>query len=573
MAERSAPADASARSGARRGLRRLVLTVPDWPAIAAAADEERSLSAPLAVLRGNRIVSANASARTAGAIPGTTSRTARMRCPELVLAPWDPDRDGRVFASSVSALESLVARFSVVAPGTAEVPVASLRRISPDETTAAAALLSGLTAATGWEVFAGIADTLFAARLAAADSTRVPPGETPAFLAARPLADLACAADADGLDDDLLTTLSRLGLRTLGDLAALPRSAVRTRFGTSGLRAHLLASGEGEGLRADAVRLREHRVEVPLDPPTTRTDVLAFAARTAAAQLFAGVRAAGLSCPQVQITLRTDAGEEHARTWRLESMDDSAVADRTRWQADGWLASRPGRARPPVPRSGDGPAGEGWDDDEGRVRRRRPRRRSGCAEAGPDDVPEALDGIGALVLAAAELTAPLAAQPSLLDADDIAPARALERLQGLFGADAVLVPGIQGGRDPEETALWTPWGQAPSADRRADAPWPGSLPAPRPIRIRRTPVELLDAAGASVVARASGLETAPALLRIPGAGELTVCAHSAAWPLEADWWDPERARRAVRLQIVASTGAGYLLTCESGRWRLLGEYA
>src|SRR4029453_4915937 len=81
----------------------------------------------------------------------------------------------------------------------------------------------------------GIADGTFAAALAARHQAIVPPGGSRAFLAPLPVATLD--------RPDLADLLVRLGLRTLGDLAALPGADLATRFGAEGARAVRLASG------------------------------------------------------------------------------------------------------------------------------------------------------------------------------------------------------------------------------------------------------------------------------------------------------------------------------------------
>jgi hypothetical protein len=100
----------------------------------------------------------------------------------------------------------------------------------------------------------GIAEGLFGAGLAARAGVVVAPGETPAFLAGWPVTVL----DRPELTD----LLERLGLRTLGDLAALPSRHVLARFGGEGVLCHRMARGEdGElfGLRTPGLgrRLRE----------------------------------------------------------------------------------------------------------------------------------------------------------------------------------------------------------------------------------------------------------------------------------------------------------------------------
>ena len=48
----------------------------------------------------------------------------------------------------------------------------------------------------------------------------------------------------------LVPTLERLGIATLGELAALPRDAIADRFGAAGMEAHALARGEDDPPRA-----------------------------------------------------------------------------------------------------------------------------------------------------------------------------------------------------------------------------------------------------------------------------------------------------------------------------------
>ncbi len=530
--------------------RLLALIVPDWPALAAAIDADLSATDPVAVMRANRVVSANAPARALGISRNMVTRAARSRCPDLVLTAWDPDGEARLFVAATQALDTAVARFTVLGPGAVSVPADSLQHVHTDEASAVEDLLARLTESTGWEFLPGIADTPFAALLAARTSTRVEVGRTPAFLAAQPVHALEAA---DLLDEtlapedlaDLVSVLSRLGLRTLGDLAQLDPADVGTRFGRLGMRARDLARGLGDrGLR-DHTREADLSVEAPLDPPTPRTDVLAFRARSAAAELFAAVRRRSLACTQVTIRLTATSGDHHERTWRLEDMDDNRIADRVRWQAEGWLSAR-------------SPQGA------------RARQSGSQDEVTTQEVDE---GIALLTLTAAELAAPLETQRSLLDGSSGDVSHSLERVQGLFGPDSVLVLGLQGGRDPGETNLWTPWQQAPRAARDPEAPWPGAIPAPHPARVIDTPIELLDESGASVSARPSGLERPPALLRIPGSGAHRIVDHSSAWPVDTGWWDPEVRQYRVRLQVLADDGSAFLVCKEEGRWRLLGEYA
>ncbi len=460
--------------------RTLVLTVPDWPAVAAAVEHDIAPGRPVAVLHAGRVIAANAPARAAGITAGNNKRAVGYRCPEAHVAVWDEEADNRHFSAGVGALEGLVARFTLLSPGTLAVPLDSLRHGYADEASAVETLVSALVADTGWEFFPGIADTVFAAVLAAGQARRVEPGQTVDFLSAQPITTLEYAgAEATALIEVFL----QLGLRTLGDFARLEAKDVNARFGAFGRHLHDLASGRAGAPLADHVRGEQLDVELDLDAPTTRSDTLGFLARQLGVDLLAKVRRQGLVCTQITIELDAAAGQSSSRTWRIEDMQENAIADRLRWQAEGWLAGVSAGAGRPGP-----------NQDSG-TEQADPQALDIVDEPAPDAEDFSEDGIIALRLIAAELTTPIGATRSLFDENTGQITHTLERLQGLFGPDAVLVPGLQGGWDPAETNLWTPWQQTAAPERSPAAPWPGALHAPRPTTVEHSAVDVLAADG------------------------------------------------------------------------------
>ncbi|MGJ5723579.1 DNA polymerase Y family protein [Brevibacterium sp. H602] len=534
--------------------RTLVLTVPDWPAVAAAVEHDIAPGRPVAVLHAGKVIAADAPARAAGIAAGNNKRAVGYRCPEAHIAVWDEEADNRHFSAGVGALDNLVARFTLLSPGTLAIPLDSLRHGYADEADAVETLVSALVDDTGWEFFPGIADTVFAAVLAAGQARRVEPGQTVDFLSAQPITTLEYAgAEATALIEVFL----QLGLRTLGDLARLATTDVNARFGAFGRHLHDLASGRAGAPLADHVRGEQLDVELDLDAPTTRSDTLGFLARQLGADLLAKVRRQGLVCTQITIELDAAGGQSSSRTWRIEDMQENAIADRLRWQAEGWLAGA-GRGSPP----GQNP----------RTAQADPQELDIVDEPAPDAEDFSDDGIIALRLIAAELTTPIGATRSLFDENTGQITHTLERLQGLFGPDAVLVPGIQGGWDPAETNLWTPWQQAAVPERSPAAPWPGALHAPRPTTVEHSAVDVLAADGSPVEARPSGLGAAPATIRFPTGQTEAITDYSGSWPIESGWWDPNRAVYRTRLQVVTDAGRALLLSKERGQWYLTGRY-
>src|SRR6266542_2146252 len=225
----------------------LVVWCPDWPVAAAGAPPTE----PVAVLRAGRVLACSPVARAGGVRPGQRRREAQGCCPGLGLVANDPDRDARAFEPVMAAVESVTPRIEALCPGECAFPVRGAARYHGGEAALAAVVAAAVGRVPGvlGRCQVGIADGRFAAGLAARHALPaaghqriVPPGETLGFLASFPVEVLE--------RPELTDLLVRLGLPTLGDLAALPRAAVAARFGPEGIRAHRLASGLDEHPRS-----------------------------------------------------------------------------------------------------------------------------------------------------------------------------------------------------------------------------------------------------------------------------------------------------------------------------------
>ena len=154
-----------------------------------------------------------------------------VRCPALVVE----DEGGaalRTFAQVLTAVEAYCPWVTPVRPGICSLPARGPARYFGGEDALVDLVHEAASGVAPAEV--GIADGLFAAVLAAGRGEVVPAGGTRAFLAPLPVDILGRSELAELLD--------RLGIRTLGEFAALPDADILGRFGADGAHGHPVAA-------------------------------------------------------------------------------------------------------------------------------------------------------------------------------------------------------------------------------------------------------------------------------------------------------------------------------------------
>ncbi|MEI6252870.1 MAG: DNA polymerase Y family protein, partial [Mycobacteriaceae bacterium] len=319
----------------------LAIWCMDWPAVAASAAAGLPSTTPVAVTLANRVVACSAAARAAGVRRGLRRREAQARCPQVHVATADPARDARFFEGVIVAVDDVVPRAEVLRPGLLALPVRGAARYFGTEQAAAERLVDAVAAA-GAECQVGIADQLPTAVFAARAGRIVEPGHDAAFLSGLSIRQLAAEPSLSGpRREELADLLWRMGIRTFGQFAALPRRDVASRFDTDAVAAHRFARGEpGRGPYGRELPPELDAV-LHCDPPIDRVDAAAFAGRTLAAALHRNLEGAGVGCTRLAIHAVTAGGGELIRVWRCaEPLTEDATADRVRWQLDGWLTSR-----------------------------------------------------------------------------------------------------------------------------------------------------------------------------------------------------------------------------------------
>lgn len=137
------------------------------------------------------------------------------------------------------------------------------------------------------------------------------------------------------------------------------------------------------------------------------------------------------------------------------------------------------------------------------------------------------------------------------------------------------VPEVTGGRGPGDRIAGVPAAAVDLGGRTLarpgpDGPWPGRLPPPSPALVFAAPVavDLRAADGRAVTVDGRGAASAPPA----HLGRHEVVAWAGPWPVDERWWDPDRARRRARVQVVLADGTAHLLALEGGAWRLEASY-
>lgn len=229
--------------------------IPRFALLAALGDRRALVSEPVALApeagrasavgdRGSHLIGeASAAAEATGVVAGMRMGEALSRCPELRLVPPDPEGARTLWNEVLDRIESIGGAPESEREGTAFFAAAGLRGIHGGDLDG---VLTATRRALGRSARLGEGPSRFVAFCAAGQgrprrpSVVVEEHRAAAFLAPLPVGLLRSRPELT----PLVEALERLGIRTLGELAALPSSAVAERFGHPGLLALDLARGK-----------------------------------------------------------------------------------------------------------------------------------------------------------------------------------------------------------------------------------------------------------------------------------------------------------------------------------------
>jgi protein ImuB len=326
---------------------------PRFELLAALGDRRALLSEPAALApeagREQMVGEVSAPAEAFGVVRGMRLGEAMSRCPALRLVPPDPEGVRSLWNAVLDRLEAIGAEVESDRAGMAFFESAGLHGLHGGELSG---VLAAVRRALGPGARLGAAPCRFAAGAAAfharARRRAAGAGDAPArgtvvveeeaarrFLAPLPVSLFRSRPELQALPE----VFERLGIRTLGEVAALPSRAVAERFGHPGLLALDLSRGRDTALQP---RRPSEPVAERLDLPEAASgQQLERALELLVARVLARRERRGRALRAVAVSARFVAGG----TWRTAVTLRQASADPERIR----LALAPKLAELPAP--------------------------------------------------------------------------------------------------------------------------------------------------------------------------------------------------------------------------------
>ena len=294
------------------------LHVPLFPLAARLRGEPALRGEPVGIFEGSgqtaRLTAASRRARKAGIERGMTLSQTRALLPDLVVRARDPECE----RAAQECLLEIADRFSPRVENALEGVVYLDFLPATSEETAGRDLALACDKA-GLPAWVGVASSKLAARVAAGrpeSPTAVPAGREAEFLAPLPL-------DLLFPEADLLATLERWGVRSIGDLARLPADEISSRLGENGRRLHEQARGMDRHPLVPHPSSPVFREGLELDWPLVSLEPFLFVARAALDRLCQRLESRGLACTRLacRLKLEPDGFDDRALTLPAPTRD------------------------------------------------------------------------------------------------------------------------------------------------------------------------------------------------------------------------------------------------------------
>jgi protein ImuB len=310
------------------------------------------------------VLAANAPARVMGVELGMTAPQAVARCPSLVIRTPNPAAENEARAALLAVGFTLSPGIEDTAPG---ICTADLKGSTIQPEPIAASAIAEL-AALGLPTTAGVARrpllALYAARRLRVVPTATPPSARergPDHVAAGSTYELHLAEGADTYADtgardqrgvvivtdektfltplplttadpspELAGVLANWGLRTLGDLTALPRDEIIRRFGSEGLALWQRATGGNARPLHLVTPSQTFTAAMEFEEEIETLEPLLFILRRFLDRLALELRTSQHVAAEIELTLRLEDDTRHTRSFRLpEPTADVEILFRT----------------------------------------------------------------------------------------------------------------------------------------------------------------------------------------------------------------------------------------------------
>ncbi|MFQ5514583.1 MAG: hypothetical protein ACE5FG_09085 [Myxococcota bacterium] len=287
------------------------LLLPDLPLATALRCEPELHDKPVAIVENAR--RGGGPVILCGHLRGLDVAQARSLAPDLVVRTLSLEGMHSTQEALLDLARSISPQVQETAAGRVHIDLRGTESLFPTERGLRTALESRAHDLGLRTLRIGIGPTRTIAELAARypnGGTIVATGDRQRFLAPLPL---------DLLDpgEDLVERLERWGIRTLGQLAALPRQALGTRLGEAGVR--LARRARGEDLSPFQPTLPQPRFTESWEPDcaVTSLEALGFCLRGVLDRLSRRLRLRGLAVRALRIELTLESGASHARDVEL----------------------------------------------------------------------------------------------------------------------------------------------------------------------------------------------------------------------------------------------------------------
>jgi protein ImuB len=301
------------------------LLIADFPLAALLRAEPDLRGRPVATVERDDprapLTALSAEARGLGLRVGLSTAEARTISDRLMLRRPSAESLRSAAEAEIDVADSFSPRVEKTAPGVVFLEIEGLRSLFGTESHLAASLAARLRR-VGLEGRVGIASTKTVAWLAARASAGVDvvkQGEERRRLAALPMAILDPPSE-------ISLTLERWGIRTLGQLAGLPSTAVGWRFGDVGIRLWKTARGEDDGPLVPLPRPQRFEESVDCGYAIDAVEPLSFLLRAALERLIARLEVRGLRAGDLSLSLRLEGGGHDDRVLRVAAPTNEVKA-------------------------------------------------------------------------------------------------------------------------------------------------------------------------------------------------------------------------------------------------------